>query len=718
MDVIKTYIPKRYRNSKLPNGNTVGTLAGTASIIQVTQQSPDISVVQFTGTSQSDVMSQKAVTEIFNEIKGSFNYNIREDISSLIQEIYISGASDTDLLYVNLLSLNVATKNISIDICKYGVSVASIMLSDGVDRFGRVIELTENNNSGISGYVVFKYADFSGSGYPQSETLFTPKAYNVSYSKNIMAYLEQSIRQNNADTQQIEINTQKSGFVPSNSIINERVQNMFIGNAYRNSVYTTLGISFSPNTVDGEISLFIQRDGVTIGRCYVPDLTDWKTKVHGITFFGSNTEYGFMTFNDVADQSISGDVYELSDKVFDLSFSPIIEDYLISKIMVSSKQFDNIIKKPIYINNYIADSIISELYIPNASQYGTLHATTIVSKIENGDAMIVINFLKSDDTYVCHCQVDGFDGNQIFNVPIRLKKYDSYENLGWVIINNHVNYINSGINFEYDNSIISDINKSPTIKKLIENEDQVIMIGDSLIGIANQDNVLESFLMSKINKRVYNVGFGGCRMAWLTPDGSNNYDKFTAVSLSDSLISKNYTAQINANEALNNAHNYKIRIADLQEIDLTKPTTIVCNFINNDLTSNVPVGSLWQPGVDKTQFNKQTYLGAMNYFIANIAGAYSHIRFVFLTEAWRYKDDKNSVSVPPHLYVNTNDETSLQFRQAQFDNCYRIGVELVDFTTLCNRNAYNMEYMTNDGTHFNTNGYDVFAKMLSNYLNI
>ena len=510
--------------------------------------------------------------------------------------------------------------------------------------------------------------------------------------------------------------TQKSGFVPSNSIIDERVHNMFIGNSDREATYTTLGISFSPNTEGGEISLFIQRDGATIGRCLVTDLSGWKTKIHDILFFSGNKEYGFITFSDVSDQSISGDTYLLSEKVFDLSFSPIIEEYIISRVMIDAGQFDNIVKKPAYINNDSADSVISELYIPNALQYGTMHAITIVSKIENGSSVIVINFLKSDDTYVCHCQVDGVDSNKIFNVPIRLRKFDSYDNFGWIIINNNVNYANSGIYYEYDNSIISDINNSPIIKRIVESEEQIVLVGDSLIGIANQDNILESFLMSRTNKMVYNIGFGGCRMAWLTSDGSNNYDKFTAISLSDSLISKSYVAQIAANEALSNAHNYKVRIADLKEIDLLKPTTIVCNFINNDLTSNVPIGALWQPGTDKAQFNKQTFLGAMNYFIANIAEAYPHVRFTFLTEAWRYKEDKNSISVPPYLYVNINDETSMQFRQSQYDNGYRLGVEIVDFTTLCNRNSYNMTYMTNDGTHFKTNGYDVFAKMLSNYV--
>jgi hypothetical protein len=471
--------------------------------------------------------------------------------------------------------------------------------------------------------------------------------------------------------------------------------------------------TFEINATTKGITIYIANSQGIVAKIYKNDGIDYFGKIIPIEQlnYSGIAGYAVILSGTVSLSGLNLSQTAINSKCFDLLNSPMINQYTIDLLRSDINTVTGVRIQTKYISDGAANSRITELYIPNAAAYGVL----TVKNIEVAPNELTLFIYDSSNNLICLGAIRN-GGESIFGKVIVLKKYNATDNFGYLIMNRTVNFDVSGVNYIIDNNIVSDITKSPQINSYLNATEQVVLIGDSLIGLNDNRNILESLLMDYTKSRVYNCGFGGCRMAWRNADGSDVYDKFSFVSIVDTLISKDYNPMISANTTLSGMYNN--RIADIKDVDLSKPTTIICSFINNDITGNSPIGNLWSNGNTITDFQKNTFLGAMNYGVAKLLATYPHLKFIFLTEAWRYKTDKNGNSVPPYLFVNNNNNTSDDFRNAQFGNCLRVGIPLYDFTTLGDRNNFNINYMTIDGTHFSYAGYEVFAKMLFNAMHM
>ena len=267
-------------------------------------------------------------------------------------------------------------------------------------------------------------------------------------------------------------------------------------------------------------------------------------------------------------------------------------------------------------------------------------------------------------------------------------------------------YAESSVSWTFTDNV-SDLDKSPIIKEYLNRKENLVFIGDSIFGFYYR-NILEALVGSLSDKQVFNCGFGGCRMSWTQPDGSDDYDAYTFVSIVDAIVADDYSNQL-AHIGLNSAFPY--RYAALTNIDWTKPTTIFVNYCNNDITGSVPIGDYWDSDDELTDFNKQSLLGAFNYGLQKLLTAFPHIKVVQFTSAYRQMGSNYDA---PYKYRNSLDLSPMDYNEAIKANAERIGISVYDLFRNAGRNFFNGEdvYLY-DHSHYNEHGYAMFAKILN-----
>lgn len=268
-----------------------------------------------------------------------------------------------------------------------------------------------------------------------------------------------------------------------------------------------------------------------------------------------------------------------------------------------------------------------------------------------------------------------------------------YDGTNYALDSNSLTLASSATSLE-DNYLISEY---------LNREENLVLIGDSIFGYQSK-NVLEAVLATMSDKQVFNCAFGGCQMAWRTADGSNAYDPFSFVSVADAIVADDFSSQLSGME-LNQGYPY--RVASLRSIDWTKPTTILINYVNNDITGNIPIGDVWD--YTDTSFNKQSVLGAFNYGLKELLETYPHIRVIELTSAWRKMGNDN---LPPYAYTNTLGKSPIDYDNAIKENAERQGIAVYDYFKYGGRNWYNAGYYQVDNSHFNEKGFNLLAKVL------
>ena len=270
------------------------------------------------------------------------------------------------------------------------------------------------------------------------------------------------------------------------------------------------------------------------------------------------------------------------------------------------------------------------------------------------------------------------------------------------------NYTITGGHYAPNEAFTSNLSLNPAIDDYMCREGNLVLLGDSIFGY-QYENRLQNMLSVISDKKVYNGGFGGCTMA--VRSGSN-YNPFCFARLADCIAAGDFSAVWtgignlpSSASSIKTAYTY--RYADLCDVDWSKPTTIFVDFVNNDLTAAIPIGDAWSDG--DTTWDDETFLGAMTYGISKILTAYPHIRIVFMTNKWRYLDDK-----PPYEYENASGLKAEDYSDAMKTNAERIGISVYDFLKFGGSNAFNKDYMMISGaSHFTPAGHKVFADLLN-----
>ena len=289
------------------------------------------------------------------------------------------------------------------------------------------------------------------------------------------------------------------------------------------------------------------------------------------------------------------------------------------------------------------------------------------------------------------------------------------------------------ISYSTDNNLLENGLYSPIIYETQNSDEQIVLIGDSLFGNnlhqesrdieTHGNNVLADILMGITHKQVLNCGFGGCSMAHRhqNPSYDADYDKFSFYDVMNTLITQNFSPMESVTTSIYNQ--YKKQISFLKKVDFTKKVTILISYLGNDVAPDVdtPIGTEWNIGETYSDWNIDTYLGAMNAGIDRLfTGDSTHeghplVTLVFITGNYKLRTVDGEL-VPPYAYETPSGRKWLDYCQGLIDNAKRIGVGIGDmYNGWGVKNAYNAyDKITVDGSHFNTYGYSMFAKWLRN----
>jgi lysophospholipase L1-like esterase len=231
----------------------------------------------------------------------------------------------------------------------------------------------------------------------------------------------------------------------------------------------------------------------------------------------------------------------------------------------------------------------------------------------------------------------------------------------------------------------------------------IAYFGDSIIGFGN---VCKYLKMMTGAANVYNVGFGGCRMA----RHDVNYGAFSMYNLAAAIVSGDYSAQIAALPNTSLGLDGTLSLNNLTTIDWTTIDIILVHYGTNDWTSgaiNIGVGDI----TDTLDFK-----GMMEKSIQTILSAYPKIKIVFDTITWR--DVTNIPGVTGNDFLtatNSKGNTPAEFNAAIEDVCKKYYLQSNNLTFGL-FNYYNKNVYLQDTTHPNDRGWQLMAEKVANLL--
>jgi lysophospholipase L1-like esterase len=154
----------------------------------------------------------------------------------------------------------------------------------------------------------------------------------------------------------------------------------------------------------------------------------------------------------------------------------------------------------------------------------------------------------------------------------------------------------------------------------------MVAIGDSVTEFGHYPEVIEKHT----GMIVHNLGFKGTRLAY---HPHSAYDEFSPTKLIDAIITRDFSEQ---DAAIQEDRNYSQAFIDhyqhLKTIDFNEVDIASLLIGTNDYMGNgAGVVSLGQA----TDSTRQTFSGALNYFVTALLDAFPHLKLVLITPTWR-----------------------------------------------------------------------------------
>jgi len=221
----------------------------------------------------------------------------------------------------------------------------------------------------------------------------------------------------------------------------------------------------------------------------------------------------------------------------------------------------------------------------------------------------------------------------------------------------------------------------------------IVCFGDSIIGMHRDETSVTSYIASATGDIVYNVGFGGCRMAEHPYFG---YNEFCMYALAKAITTNDFSVQDSA--AADGSSYFQDQLDLLKSIDFNNVDVIVIHYGVNDMSGNVRIEN------PENRTDTSTFRGAMIYSIETITAAYPHIKIFVSLPTFHYRTDKSGAVVTSDEYINSIGNTLFdyisviksvanEYSLPVIDSYYGIGVD--------HTNADN--YLA-DGIHHNEQG--------------
>ena len=251
---------------------------------------------------------------------------------------------------------------------------------------------------------------------------------------------------------------------------------------------------------------------------------------------------------------------------------------------------------------------------------------------------------------------------------------------------------------------VAEENLNFDIEKPLLSGRKVVVFGDSIIGMSRDQTSVPACAAAYTGAEVYNVGFGGCRMA-VHP--SVGYAAFSMWALADAVASGDYSSQ--DEQAPNGSDYFPEQMALLKSIDFSDVDMIVIHYGTNDFAANVTIDN----ASDHDDYN--TLCGALRYSIEKLLGAYPKLRIYVSLPVYRFWTSGSTVTYA-ETYTNSNDNTLPEFVEALRNVAAEYNLPVIDGYYGLGINKYNAATFLDDGTHYNVTGRERFGRYIGQNL--
>lgn len=267
------------------------------------------------------------------------------------------------------------------------------------------------------------------------------------------------------------------------------------------------------------------------------------------------------------------------------------------------------------------------------------------------------------------------------------------------------------VNEEIKESAQTVMRLRPTVKVSKDNLDfavnelmlagrKIVVFGDSLIGMTRDQTSVPAYAAAYTGAKVYNVGFGGCRMA---KHPSNGYAAFSMWALADAVSTGNYAAQ--DAQAPSGADYFSSQLDVLKSIDFTTVDAVVIHYGTNDFAANVPLDDA------ANLLSTDTVCGALRYSIKKLLTAYPKIKIFVSLPLYRTWGGVGS-----ETYKNALEKTLPEYDSAMKTVAEEHNLPTVDGYKQLGINSINSSAYLSDGTHLNDFGRRQFGELIGGHL--
>lgn len=229
---------------------------------------------------------------------------------------------------------------------------------------------------------------------------------------------------------------------------------------------------------------------------------------------------------------------------------------------------------------------------------------------------------------------------------------------------------------------------------------KVVVFGDSIIGMTRDQTSVPAYAAAYTGAEVYNMGFGGCRMAVHPTSG---YAAFSMWALADAVASGNYTLQ--DAQASKGSDYFPEQLALLKTINFSGVDMIVIHYGTNDFAANVTIDNT------SDDDDTATLCGALRYSLRKLMTAYPKIRIFVSVPIYRKWS-----STGAETYTNSSGKKLRDFCNALAEVADEFNCPVIDGYKALGVNTINNAAFSSDGTHLNDHGRKAFGELIGGSL--
>lgn len=236
---------------------------------------------------------------------------------------------------------------------------------------------------------------------------------------------------------------------------------------------------------------------------------------------------------------------------------------------------------------------------------------------------------------------------------------------------------------------------------------KIVNFGDSIVGNKTAPYDMSTTIQNITGGTTYNVGFGGCRMAY--GKYPRPWEAFSMIGLSEAIVSGDWSAQDTAIADTSQGYPayFPNHLAKLKGLDFNTVDYITIRYGRNDWNADVELDN------QLNKYDLQTYGGSLRKSLEILMEKYPHLRVLIQTQGYCFflnetgefindgDDKENSHGQTIVDFVELTKEIARDYKTPCQDDYYDLGFNKF------NRSAY---FDGLDGTHPNNLGTKILGE--------